>query len=224
MSERIEEAVRASARAEVEERIDPKYRDLQMKHPMELVNMTLPSLRSDAKPGDTERILDSAMARDYQEAMQKIFDREVEDVVNQRQQEVEPQLALLQRTYVMFQKNPDIVPGSKTFDKELADRFAKVAGSYTYKQNGKALGYSIDVQPLIDNIRDTLQAERKSKPDRSETQRQAVLNQPRQPNGQFDSPQQGLLSKPGRVGTGEGNNYDAFWAATPFGREPGTRI
>ena len=60
----------------------------------------------------------------------------------------------------LFQNNADMVPGTKQFDRDLADEFARMAKPYELGVEGKMSGYTIPVQPLINQIREQLAARR----------------------------------------------------------------
>lgn len=60
----------------------------------------------------------------------------------------------------LFQDNLDLIPTSKSFDKDLAERFVKLAEPYELRVEGKLQGYAIPVQPLVDQLRTQLAAER----------------------------------------------------------------
>src|SRR5688572_24089453 len=62
----------------------------------------------------------------------------------------------------LFQNNADLVPGTKEFDVDLANRFAAMATPYELRVEGKLQGYSIPVQPLIDQLRDQITKEREA--------------------------------------------------------------
>jgi hypothetical protein len=93
-------------------------------------------------------------------------------------------LETIHASVALFQNNPDLIPGTKGFDKGLADDFARMARPYEIRVDGKLQGYSVPVQPMIDNLRAT----------RAERQ----LPQPApQAAPQPDPPQAGISSKAG---------------------------
>ena len=66
-------------------------------------------------------------------------------------------MEVLHNSIELFRGNPDIVPHTKQFDKELADRFAVLIKPYAIKtQADKTAGWSIDVRPLLKTAREQL--------------------------------------------------------------------
>jgi hypothetical protein len=81
------------------------------------------------------------------------------------------------------------VPGTKDFDVDLANRFATMATPYELRVEGKLQGYTIPVQPLIENIRNQLIKERENTP--------AAPAAPAAPKAPPEPPQAGIPSKAG---------------------------
>jgi hypothetical protein len=67
----------------------------------------------------------------------------------------------------LFQNNPDLVPGTAEFDQDLANRFAQLAAPYELRVEGKLQGYSIPVQPIIEQLRSHIATERQAKAESS---------------------------------------------------------
>lgn len=93
-------------------------------------------------------------------------------------------LETIHASVALFQKNPDLIPGTKGFNRDLADRFAAMAQPYEVRVDGKLQGYSIPVQPIIDNLR------KQSQPPAAAAATPAPTPQP-------DPPQAGIASKAG---------------------------
>lgn len=168
-------------------------------------------------------IRDGQQARDYIEGASKLIERGVEDLVGTKNRELQPLRSVIQESFLLFQNNPDIVEGSKTFDKELATRFASMAQSFAFIHNGQTIGYQGNVQPMLNELRTNLAKERGASGERvnaaqrAEQQRQVAAQQQRQPNGQFQGqqPQAGIPSTQGMsADKGEDDDYGAFWQAS----------
>jgi hypothetical protein len=76
----------------------------------------------------------------------------------------------------LFTRNADLVPGTAEFDVDLANRFTDLAAPYELRVDGKLQGYSIPVQPIIDQLRTRLTEERSrpANPPQSETAASSV--------------------------------------------------
>lgn len=141
----------------------------------------------------TEVLRDSADAQDWQEAVKQALADEVRARVDRLMDDDSDILTTLHSSIELFQNNSDLVPRTKQFDKELADRFAKMAKPYELRVEGKLHGYSIPVQPLVEEIRTQIKAERAAKP------AAAPAAQPTQKkaSGTARKPQAGISSKAG---------------------------
>lgn len=130
-------------------------------HPRLLVGKEVPAI---GKEG-TEVIRDAADARDWQEAVRGLLVAEVKDRASTAMDSNATYLNTLHASVKLFQDNADLLPGTKSFDRDLADRFAKMAKPYELRtDDGKLNGYTIPVQPIIDSLRQALVAERAAKP------------------------------------------------------------
>lgn len=188
------------------------YFEAIQQHPRLLIGQQVPSLKGEGM----ETLRDSADAQEWQEAVKGILVREVQDRAGRRADDVAPMMETLHASVGLFQNNVDLVPGTKQFDKELADRFATYAKAYELRVEGKLQGYNIPVQPLVDQVRTQLVAERAAKAATAPaapaaaaapTAAQArAAEQARNQVGQFqgEAPQAGIASKAGGSGaTGE---------------------
>lgn len=136
------------------------YFEALEKHPRLLVGQQVPAVGKEGM----ELIRDTDDAREWQEAVKTIL---VEEVKGRAQKALDDNgdfLSTVHASIELFQNNVDLIPGSKDFDVELANRFADFAQPYELRVEGKLQGYSIPVQPIIDKFRDQLKAERASKP------------------------------------------------------------
>jgi len=99
-------------------------------------------------------------AKEWQEAVKVLLVEEVQDRAQRAMEENGGFLDTVHASIELFQNNTDLIPGTKEFDVELANRFAAMATPYELRVEEKLQGYSIPVQPLIEQLRSQLQAER----------------------------------------------------------------
>ena len=159
IEERAQQAYQAEAMEEVREEY-PKYIEALTKHPRMLVGEQVPSLRGDGM----ETLRDSADAREWQEAVKAMLTEEIRANVDRRMEESRGELQTLHASIELFQNNPDLVPGTKQFDRELADKVMQLAKPYELRVEGKLQGFSIPVQPLVEQLRAQLKASRAAAP------------------------------------------------------------
>lgn len=174
--------------------------------PRLLVGQEVQSLTGDGK----EKLRDANDAREWQEAAKHLLAAEVDARAARRADELRDVFDTVHSSIDLFRNNVDLIPGTKQFDKELADKFAELASDYALKSNDKIIGYSVPVQPMINQLRSQLAAARAAKaaaaapaqapaaPAAPSARAQQVANQPRTPTGQWDSPQAGVSSKAGQ--------------------------
>jgi hypothetical protein len=219
----MDEAIRLQAREEFRGSIDKEFLDALEMSPLELAGTEVPSIRRGAQPGEKMRLLDTQMARDWQESVNKIIERGENDLVKTRTTELKPMLSTIQESFLLLQNNPDLIIGAAEFDRELAERFERAAKTYEVKSQGKVIGYGVNVQPLINEIRAGLSKERgvsseKAQQQRVEAARAQAAGQARTPQGQFTNPaapapQVGVQGKQGAVTAGKDDeDYSTFWA------------
>lgn len=124
-----------------------------------LVGMEVPSLTTDGK----ERLKDSADAADWIDGVKAMLLAEVESRAEKKMAEDGGLRKTLHSSIELFQNNRDLVPGTKEFDKELADRLTELAKPYENRVDGKLIGYNIPLQPLVELVRGQLQQARAAK-------------------------------------------------------------
>lgn len=100
-----------------------------------------------------ERLKDSNDAKEWQEAVKSLLVAEIKETATTKLEESRDFLETVHASIDLFKNNKDLIPGTKTFDRELADTFAKMMTPYEVRVEGKLQGYSIPVQPIIDNLR-----------------------------------------------------------------------
>lgn len=176
------------------------YFDALEKHPRLLVGTEVPAI---GKEG-TEVLRDTADAKEWQDAVKSILVEDVRARATKAMDENSDFMATVHASVELFSNNVDLIPGTKEFDKDLADRFTELAEPYELRVDGKLQGYSVPVQPLVNQLRAKLAAERASlKPAAPAAaaaptpQQQRAAEQARNSQGQFDAPQAGIPSKAG---------------------------
>lgn len=158
-----------------------KYFEALEKHPRLLVGTQVPAIGRDGM----ETLRDSADAREWQEAVKGIL---VQEIKAEAQSKMEQNSAFLETVHAsidLFKNNPDLIPGTRGFNRGLADSFAAMAAPYEVRVEGKLQGYSIPVQPIIDNLR------------RQQPKPAAPAPAPAPQQRRADPPQAGIASKAG---------------------------
>lgn len=173
------------------------YFDALEKHPRLLVGTEVPAI---GKEG-TEVLRDTADAKEWQDAVKSILVEDVRARAAKAMDENSDFMATVHASVELFSSNTDLIPGTKEFDKDLADRFTQLAEPYELRVDGKLQGYSVPVQPLVNQLRAQLELERKQAAPAAAAaptpQQQRAAEQPRNQAGQFDAPQAGIPSKAG---------------------------
>jgi hypothetical protein len=118
-------------------------------HPRLLVGTQVPAIGKEGM----ETLKDSQDAKEWQEAVRELLIQEVDDGTRKLAETASGQIQMLHASIDLFKNNSDLIPGTRTFNKQLADEFAKIAEPYEVRQDGKLRGYSIPVQPIIDGLR-----------------------------------------------------------------------
>ena len=143
-----------------------------------------------------ETLRDTNDAREWQEAVKTLLVEEVRDRASRQMEESRDFLSTVHASIELFQNNADLVPGTKEFDVELANRFAAMATPYELRVDGKLQGYSIPVQPLIDQLRAQISTARAAAPAPA-TPAAPAAGAPGTPAKAAEPPQAGVPSKAG---------------------------
>lgn len=226
MSTALEEATlqihQKTALEEVQKQF-PKYFEAINQHPRMLVGAEVPLPGRDGM----ETLKSSEDAKDWQEAVKSLLAAEVRDRAGRLVEGDKDMLQTLHASIELFQNNSDLVPGTKQFDKELADQLVKVAKPYELRVEGKLHGYTIPLQPLIEQLRTQLQESRKAAPaapaaaptagapaaaaaPAAPAAAPATGAPAPAPGAAAPAPQAGLTSKPGT--STEGEDFDELFA------------
>ncbi|WVX89589.1 hypothetical protein SEA_HITCHHIKER_52 [Microbacterium phage HitchHiker] len=216
---RMENSFRQYAIQTLQEEINPEFIESLQAAPSELVGQEVLSISAGAAKDDKITLRTRAEAAEYQQDLNTIVQKEINGIAAERRDAARPMATVIQESFLLFENNPDLVPGTKGFDRELATRFAEIADTYGVKVNGSLIGYKdINTQQLVNTLRKSLEKERGANgvtaaQQRAEQQRQAAAAQERNDAGQFQGPQGGVLSKAGIQGDAA-DDYSAFWGAS----------
>jgi hypothetical protein len=188
-----------------------QYFEALQKHPRLLVGTEVPRINGEGM----EKLRDSGDAKEWQEAVKHILVEEVRDRASKAMEENSDFLTTIHGSIELFQNNADLVPGTKEFDVDLANRFSTLMEPYELRNDGKLQGYSIPVQPIVNQLRAQVAAER-TKATTRESQGSpasgAGASTPSAPAAAADPPQAGVTSK-----AGSGASSDASDFSTLFG-------
>ena len=194
--------------------------------PRYLVGKTVP--KADGSEGE-ETLRDAQDARDWQEEIKKQLGREVARRIELGRQESNGLMEVVNNSIGLFQANPDIVPNSKQFDKELATEFAALIKPFEVRNDkDKLIGWKVDVKPMLATLRQQVTARRAAAPAAPAApatptpQQQRAAEQARNNVGQFhnpDAPQAGIVSSAGQNGD-DSDNLDTLFGTLGF--QPGT--
>lgn len=157
-----------------------------------LVGTQVPSLQG--QDGEMETLRDAGDAREWQDAVKALLTEEVRERATKSLEENKGILDTVHASIELFTKNKDMVPGTRQFNRQLADRFSSMVKPYELRVEGKLHGYTIPVQPLIDQLRAQIDSERAAAPATAATPAAAATGT-RAPAA--DGPQAGIGSKAG---------------------------
>lgn len=196
-----------------------EYFDRLQVHPRALVGQEVMSVTGNGK----ERLRDSADAKEWQEAVKQLLVDEVARRTEQKQDETKGVFSTIHASIDLFRNNADMVPGGRQFDQELVERFFGMAKDYELRSNGKLIGFSVPVQPIINQLRSQLASERAAKSSESPAAPAAKAphhssEQARTSEGQW-APQAGISSKAGtsaHVDDSAEGLFDAFMRQNGF--------
>lgn len=186
------------------------YTDLLELHPMELVGKEVPPI-----DGSDQMVVfrTTAEAKEYQEAVKTVLGRMMRSEVERLREEDAEVISVVHNSIELFQANPDLVPGSKSFNRELADEVMSLVEPYALRMDGKLTGFSIDIQGIIDQTRGRLKQRAAAQPPPAPAKKAAPKRKPASP------PQGGIASKAGTSG-GEVEDFSPMWAALGINSMP----
>ena len=127
--------------------------------------MKVPDVSESAADGASITLRDSKDAAEWQDAVKSLLTEEISSRADTVLDSQQGEIVMVRDSIKLFQDNKDLIPYTKGFDRELADRFAATVKGYEVRgENGKLRGYAVPVQPLINQLRTTIHAERKASP------------------------------------------------------------
>ena len=136
-----------------------------------------------------ETLRDSNDAKEWQEAVRGLLVEEIKSGAQAKLEENAPFMETIHASIDLFKNNPDLIPGTKGFNVDLANTFAAMAQPYEVRVDGKLQGYSIPVQPIIDSLRKGMLT--------PPPPAQAAATTPPAPKPKPEPPQAGIPSKAG---------------------------
>jgi len=208
LSQKFEENVTAAFQQQALQGIQTEYKpyfDALSQHPRMLVGREVPALNGE--DGAMETLRDADDAREWQEAVKQLLTDEVRERATVSMESNADILSTVHQSIELFAMNKDLVPGTRQFDRVLADRFAAMASPYELRIEGKLHGYTIPVQPIIDQLRAQLGRERAAAPAAAAAPPAAQRGRPRKA---ADPPQAGIPSKAGSAG-GEEEDFSTLF-------------
>lgn len=141
-----------------------------------------------------ETLRSSEDAKEWQEAVRSLLVQEIRSNAEAKIEESRDFLATVHASIDLFKNNPDLIPGTRNFDRDLADAFASLAKPYEVRVDGKLQGYSIPVQPIIEGLR----AQKKAQtPAVSPPSQPAAPSEAPARSAAPEPPQSGITSKAG---------------------------
>jgi hypothetical protein len=132
------------------------YFEALEKHPRLLVGTQVPAIGKDGM----ETLKNSEDAKEWQEAVRSLLAQEIRSKAEVKMEASKVFIDTVHASIDLFKNNADLIPGTSGFNRELADAFATMAKPYEVRDDDdkKLVGYSIPVQPIIDQLRTQLAA------------------------------------------------------------------
>lgn len=137
-----------------------------------------------------ETLRNSEDAKEWQEAVKSLLVGDIRERATTKMEESADFLNTVHASIDLFKNNPDLIPGTKGFNRQLADQFAGMMEPYEVRVDGKLQGYSIPVQPIIEKLRANLKTPAVSLPSQPVPPAAAPSALPRP-----EPPQAGIPSK-----------------------------
>ena len=175
------------------------YFDALEKHPRMLVGQEVPSLVGEGM----EVLRDSTDAKEWQEAVKTILSKEIQQRADVRGEELNTTFETIHASVDLFKNNPDLIPGTKQFNRGLADSFTKLVKDYEVRNDaGKLIGYAVPVQPLINSLR----SQQKAAAPAAAPAAAKPVAAPAAPAAPAAAPQAGIRSNAGSAGGGDSSS------------------
>lgn len=174
-----------------------KYFEVLNKHPRMLVGQEVPAIGREGM----EKLKSSEDAREWQDAVKQLLAEEVQSRASVAFDGKRDFLETVHASIDLFKNNHDLIPGTKTFDVELANRFTSIVQPYELRVDGKLQGYTIPVQPIIEKVRAEIVAQRAAAPTAPPAAGGAAAPPAATPAG--EPPQAGIAGKAGSGSSAE---------------------
>jgi hypothetical protein len=156
LSTKFEESVTKAYQQESFEQVRKDYGnyfEALEKHPRLLVGAQVPAIGKEGM----ETLKSSEDAKEWQEAVRTLLAQEIRSKAESKMEESKAFIDTVHASIDLFKNNPDLIPGTTGFNRPLADAFATMATPYEIRGDDKKLvGYSIPVQPIIEQLRKQL--------------------------------------------------------------------
>jgi hypothetical protein len=154
LSTTFEETVTKAYQQEAYEGVKKDYAnyfEALEKHPRLLVGAQVPAIGKEGM----ETLRSSEDAKEWQEAVRTLLVAEIRAKAETRIEASKPFIDTVHASIDLFKNNPDLIPGTKGFNRTLADAFAAMVTPYEIRDetDKKLIGYSIPVQPIIEQLR-----------------------------------------------------------------------
>lgn len=162
------------------------------KHPRLLVGTQVPAIGRDGM----ETLKNTEDAKEWQEAVKSLLVQEIKSKAEVKVEAAKPFIDTIHASIDLFKNNPDLIPGTRGFDRKLADAFATMVKPYEIRdeKDSKLVGYSIPVQPIIDQLRTQQKAATAPPPAAAPATPATPAAAPTAP---AEPPQAGIVSKAG---------------------------
>jgi len=215
----VQQAYQAAAIEEVQKEHSRYFSALEQPARL-LVGTKVPRL--DGQDGE-ETLRDEADVNSWKEALRHVLVQEVQDRAGRTMDENRAFIQTVHASIDLFRNNADLIPGTPKFDKDLAERFTTLAAPYEVRVEDKLQGYSVPVQPLIEQLRAQLVTERAAAtpnqpadgatsgaPAPAEAGAAPAATAPASPpEGAPEPPQAGIQSKAGQAD--EREDFSTLW-------------
>ena len=154
LSTKFEETVTKAYQQEAYEGVKKDYAnyfEALEKHPRLLVGTQVPAIGKEGM----ETLKSSEDAKEWQEAVRTLLVQEIRSKAEVKLETAKPFIDTIHASIDLFKNNPDLIPGTKGFNRTLADAFSAMVTPYEIRDEDdkKLIGYSIPVQPIIEQLR-----------------------------------------------------------------------
>lgn len=123
--------------------------------PRDLIGKELPI---NGDPANMSKIRDEESAVAWQREHQQLLEQTFQELREDYMREHSTERVAVNNALELFSANPDLIPGTTDFNKDLAEGVMKYASKFIVKdENGRAIGFTVSVNNLISYARQELQ-------------------------------------------------------------------